>query len=564
MNYSLNKLKGDLFGGLSASIVALPVVLAFGIQSGLGMEAGLYGAIFIGILAALLGGTPAQISGPTAPMTVVSTSVVATVVTAQGEANIDIVYSIFLLSGIFQILFGVLRVGKYIRFLPYPVISGFMSGTGVILVMKELFPAFGHPSPKKVFDIVTQLNYPIEHMNINAVILCFTTIAIIYLFPKVTKAVPSSLVAILVVSFIPFFIDMDAPRIGAIPEGFPKMKSTFLTPLLTGNFDAIKIPNLTFDGAFFLIAPAITLAVLGSIESLITSVIVDNTTKTKHKSSQELIGQGIGNAVLALFGGIPGAGATMRTLTNIRAGGKTRISGIIHGVILLLVLLVAGKFASHIPRAVLSGIVIAIGISIIDYKGIRHIRLIPKADGIVMFTVLLITVFGTLIQAVIVGLVLVAFLFIKQMSDLATKYTTISSVDSLEEETPWEDEKPMQEKLPDYIFVKHLYGPLFFGFTAEFQKLSQQLDPKVKILILRMDRVPYIDQTGLYAMEDVLLDLKKRGIEILCVGLKTQPKERLEGLGIIPELLPKHEIFNTFEDCISWLSKEVVEIEYKH
>jgi SulP family sulfate permease len=547
--YDNKNLRGDLIGGLVAGIVALPLALAFGVQSGLGAIAGLYGAIAIGILAAIFGGTATQASGPTGPMTVVSAALIAAALELTGNLNgaMGIIVLTFFLGGVFQILFGLFNIAKYIKFLPYPVISGFMSGVGLIIVLLQLYPLVGVTSPKTTLSVITEIPRFFAEMNLAALGLGLLTIAIYYLFPKITKAVPSALVALISVSLLSFFLKLDIPLIGEIPSGLPSLK-------IEGVF---SIP----PDAYLLIAEyALVLAVLGSIDSLLTSVIADNITKTKHNSNRELIGQGIGNMVAALFGGIPGAGATKGTVVNINAGGRTRLSGTIHGLFLLAVLLGVSRLAAYIPLAVLAGILIPIGIAIIDKKGIKHILKVPKADAVVMIAVFAITTFGSLIQAVGVGVILASVLFMKRSSDLAERGTSVTAMAGTEDEDLWEDEvEEYGELKKNCVYIKHLYGPMFFGFTSNFQDLIRNLDETICALVIRMDRVPHIDQSGLYAMEDAFLDLTRRGVDVVLTGLDQQPEDMLRSIEVIPNLVPENHIFENFDDSIEWIKGEVIE-----
>ena len=356
---STKHLSGDFFGGLTAAIVALPLALAFGVQSGMGAIAGLYGAIVVGIFAALFGGTNTQISGPTGPMAVVASAVIAGEIAFYGtlEAAIGTIVATFVLAGLFQILLGVLKIGQYIKYIPYPVVSGFMSGIGSIIIIMQIFPFFGLSSPKTIVDIVSSLGSIVGQINMEAVFLAITTIAIIYLFPKVTKKIPSALVALVTLTTISTVMGLSVSIIGDIPKGFPDVHIDTLLAM-------------DWHHPMLIVIPAITLAALGAIDSLLTSVVADNMTKTQHNSNRELIGQGIGNTLAGIIGGLPGAGATMRTVVNINAGGKTNLSGVIHGVVLIIILFGAGTYARLIPLPVLAGILITVGVGIIDYKGI--------------------------------------------------------------------------------------------------------------------------------------------------------------------------------------------------
>jgi SulP family sulfate permease len=351
-------LSGDIFGGITAAVVALPLALAFGVQSGMGAIAGLYGAIALGILAAIFGGTKTQISGPTGPMAVVAAAVIAGEIVTYGsiEAAIGTIVATFVLAGIFQVLMGVLGIGQYVRYMPYPVISGFMSGIGLIIIFLQIFPFFGLASPAKIVDVFASLGEIGSNMNVQAVLLSLATIAIIYLFPKVTTKVPSALVALIGLTLVTVFAGLQVPVIGDIPKGLPDVHIDTLLAM-------------DWHHPMVMVIPALTLAALGAIDSLLTSVVADNKTKTKHNSNRELIGQGIGNMGAGIIGGLPGAGATMRTVVNIDAGGRTRLSGVVHGLGLLIVLLGASEYAALIPLPVLAGILITVGLGIIDYKG---------------------------------------------------------------------------------------------------------------------------------------------------------------------------------------------------
>ena len=543
-NWRFDNIRGDIFGGVTAGIVALPLALAFGVQSGAGAIAGLYGAIVLGIVAATFGGTSSQISGPTGPMTVISALAVMTAIERHGslEAGMGFIICIFVLAGLAQIVFGILKLGTYIRYIPYPVVSGFMTGIGGIIILLQVFPFFGLTSPKKVIDVVTHLTDVIPQVNWAAMMIASSTIAIIYLFPRISKAVPSPLVALVAMTLTTALMGLEVPLIGAIPSGLPEIK--------LGSMLTIQAKDWTL-----IIELALTLALLGAIDSLLTSVIADNITKTKHHSNRELIGQGIGNIVAGSIGGLPGAGATMRTLVNVNAGGQTPLSGVIHGVLLLAILFGLGTYAQQIPLPVLAGILITVGIGIIDYKGLRHIKSVPRTDAVVMLIVLTMTVFVDLIQAVAAGMILSSLLFMKQMSDQIGSEVKIVPLKDVLRETPWADES-IPDSIADKVFVKHLNGPLFFGFAPAFQEMAQSL-PDIRVVVLRMKNVPHIDQTGLYAMEEVILALEKRNIAVVITGLQDQPRRMLERINLVPGLIPESYLFDRFEKCVEWLTDEM-------
>ncbi len=616
MKNFFSNFKGDAFGGITAGIVALPLALAFGVSSGLGPSAGLYGAIFISFFAALFGGTNTQISGPTAPMTAVSMVVIATIVAAnEGDINkaLPAILTVFLLAGLFQILLGALGFGMYIKYIPYPVVSGFMTAIGVIILITQILPSLGYypkedaeyvdrfkPMAEEIIlenilieeagegilvledfketvnraqkitqaDILKEsktlaandasgvsgtikvLPIALKHINWLELILTLCTIFIVYGFKRVTTTIPSALVALLVVSGVAYGFGLDYRPIEQIPSGLP-----------IPNFEIFTGFNLSSLSPY--IFTAISLALLGAIDSLLTSIVADNMTKTRHKPNKELVGQGIGNTIAAVFGGIPGAGATIRTVVNINSGGKTRLSGMIASLLLLIVLLALGPVASKIPAAVLAGILITVGIGVMDYKGLKAIPSLPKdiklgpvklsSEVIIMLIVLFLSTFWDLVYAVGIGLVIASLMFMKQIGDLTAER---SDVKPIKEESS-ADEANFPENLKEKVFIKHIKGPLFFGSTSDIQQLSRQIPDSAKTTIIRLGRMQYMDQSGLYAMEDMLQQLDKKGIQVLFVGLLKQPKYMMERIDIIPDLIPENHIFEDFDECIEWLKVNV-------
>jgi len=619
MRKLFSNIKGDAFGGITAGIVALPLALAFGVSSGLGPSAGLYGAIFLSFFAALFGGTNTQISGPTAPMTAVSMVVIAGILAANdGDLNkaLPIILTVFLLGGLLQIGLGMVGFGRYIKYIPYPVVSGFMTAIGVIILVTQILPAIGYypkedqayvetfkPAAEAIIlenilkdeagenilvledftetvarasetteaDILKEsktlasnnasgvlgtlkvLPQALKHISWLEFLLALSTIFIIYGFKRITTAVPSTLVALLVVSGVAVGFGLDYRPIEEIPSGLP-------------------VPNLAIITGFNLnsIAPyiftSLTLALLGAIDSLLTSVVADNMTKTKHQPNKELIGQGIGNSIGAIFGGLPGAGATIRTVVNIKSGGKTKLSGMIAGIMLLFILLALGPVASKIPAAVLAGILVTVGIGVMDYKGLKAIPSLPKdakigplkvsSEVIIMMVVLVLSSLWNLVYAVGIGLIIASLMFMKKIGDLTAQS---SDVKPLKEEA-WKDEMGFPEKLKEEVFIKHIKGPLFFGSTSDFQILAKQIPKTASTVVIRLERMPYIDQSGLYAMEDVLVDLRKDNMNVLFVGLLNQPKLMMERIDIIPDLIPEENLFETFNECLYWIKDHVKNI----
>lgn len=553
-----NNIKGDVFGGITAGIVALPLALAFGIQafggvdspkaSSMGALAGLVGATLLGFFAALFGGTHSQISGPTGPMTVITASIVSGA-WASSQGNISAVLLSMSLAGIFcglfQVLFGLIRIGKYVRYIPYPVLSGFMSGIGVIIILQQLYPIIGKKSPASTLDMI--LNFPAtiaEGISVPALLLGLACIALIILVPKVTKKVPATLVALVVVTVVSLFTGLDsALTIGNIPAGLPM---PFFTKVQLDGIDWMVVIKAS-------LVPGLTLAGLGSIDTLLTSVVADNITKTKHNSNQELIGQGIGNAVAGLFCGLAGAGAAMRTVVNVKSGGRTQLSGMIHAALLLAILLGLGSLVKYVPLSVLAGILITVGWGIIDFRGFKDLRRIPKSDAFVMIVVFLMTVFVDLLTAVGIGMVIACVLFMKRAGDLVEDGYSSKELSTFDKESPWEDEKDMPKDIHHHIYIERLDGPIFFGSITGFQRVMHDIPKDAKIVIIRMRRVPFMDQSGVYAMETAIKDLQAQGVKVLMTIIQPQPRYMLENHRIIPMLIPQENTFETFEDCTNYL-----------
>lgn len=614
MKNLFSNFKGDLFGGITAGIVALPLALAFGVSSGLGPDAGLYGAIFISFFAALFGGTPTQISGPTAPMTAVSMVVIAGIVAANDgdvQKALPSILLIFLLAGLIQIILGFVGIGKYIRYIPYPVVSGFMTAIGVIILFTQLAPSFGY-NPKEDSEYVNMFKAEAEKRILENILqdeagegilvledfretitraekitpddilresqtlaakeasgvlgsikvftrivrnvnwlelgLALFTIFIIYGFKRITTKVPSTLVALVVVTGGAVALGLDYKPIREIPSGFP-----------IPNFEIFQFFSLKAISPH--IFTAIALAFLGAIDSLLTSVVADNMTKTKHSPNKELVGQGIGNSIAAVFGGLPGAGATIRTVVNINAGGKTKLSGMIAGIMLLVIMLGFSSVASKIPAAVLAGILVTVGIGVMDYKGIKAIPSLPRdikianirlsSEVLIMIIVLVLSSLWDLVYAVGIGLVIASLMFMKKIGDLTAQR---SDVKSLKEEN-WPDEVGLTDALKEKVFIKHIKGPLFFGSTSDFQVLIKQIPDSASTIVIRMDRMQYMDQTGLYVLEDIIVDLKKQGKNVLFVDVLKQPLYMMERIRMIPQLIAKEHIFENFDDCLRWIKK---------
>ncbi len=491
----LNNLVGDLTGGLTAAVVALPLALAFGIASGAGALAGLYGAIWTGLFAALFGGTKPQITGPTGPMTIVA----AALFTRYGQ-NPEVAFTVIMLGGVVQILFGWARLGRYITLMPYEVISGFMTGIGGIILIVQLAPLLGHESPPGVLNDLMMLPRYLADTNPQALILGLTAIAITFgMRGRVAVLLPPPLVALLVGTVLGALLLTEAPVIGTIPSGWP-------TP---------HLPHIPPDAIVDVLVSAMILGLLGSIDSLLTSVVVDNITRGTHDSDRELRGQGIANLIAGALGALPGAGATMRTIANIKAGGRTELSGVIHALTLLLVLVVFAPLAEKVPLAVLAGLLVKVGIDIVDWRYLRRIRSAPAGGVVLMLTVAGLTIFVDLITAVAAGTVMASLMFVKRMADLQLE--GIQSVEAGHHELD-EQERKVLESCGDAVTLVSFSGPLSFGVATGMVRRVNAFR-RSRILLLDLSDVPMVDSSATIALEQIITSARDDGIYVVLAGL---------------------------------------------
>lgn len=492
--------RGDIYGGLSAAVVALPLGLAFGVASGAGPNAGLYGAILVGLFAALFGGTPSQISGPTGPMTVVMALIYAEYVAIDPVGGPALAFTIVLMGGLLQILFGVLHIGRYINYVPQPVISGFMTGIGVIIIALQLNPLLGHAAVSVPLSALLTFPSALADPVWPTVGLGALTLSIVYLTPsRVGRVVPAPLIALFVgtIGLALVFPSDRVSILGAIPTGLP----------------VFQPPSLRLDLLPGMLQSALILALLGTIDSLLTSLVADNITRSHHDSDRELIGQGIGNSVAGIFGALPGAGATIRTMVNVRAGGLTPLSGALHALVLLSIALGLGAAASHIPHVVLAGILIKVGTDIINWDYLRRVHRSSPTGVAIMFTVLFVTVFVDLIVAVGVGMMMACLVFLKRQTDLQlSNVNVIRDVD--EEARLTEEERQIVESSHGRLLLFHLGGPLSFGAAKELVR-TLAYEEDYRVLLLDLTDVPAIDYSVSRAIEDMIVDTLDQGRTVL-------------------------------------------------
>jgi len=529
MKFDLSNLRGDIFGGLTAGVVALPLALAFGEASGAGPMAGVYGAIFVGFFASLFGGTGAQVSGPTGPMIVVFAGVFASL-----SGDIGLIFATVVLAGALQILFGVLRLGQYIRLVPYPVVSGFMSGIGCIIIALQTARLFGHePEGGGTVPALLEIPGAVMDPNFAALILGVMTLAIVFTWPKSWgKILPAPLAALIAGTLVSLGLS-GAPILGEIPTGLPQF----------------IMPAFSTDSAFVILEAAIILALLGSIDSLLTSLVADNMTRTRHDSNKELVGQGIGNMFAGFFGGIPGAGATMRTVVNIRTGGLTRLSGMLHSVLLLAVVVVLAPLAALIPHAVLAGILVKVGWDIIDISYLKRAHQGPRWDLALMVLVLGLTVFVDLITAVAAGVVLASLAFVKQMAD-----AQLRNFGGELPQIPYglsDDEAALLGGVKDRISLFDFGGPLSFGAAADVGHHVRERTKKdmAQAIVLDFTKVPFVDVSASRAVETIGCDARRAGKRIFISGMNDGVRSVLAGLNA-DHCLPGDTYYATRADAI--------------
>ena len=521
-----NNLQGDLFGGLTAAVVSLPLALAFGVASGVGAINGLYGAICIGFFAALFGGTPTLISEPTGPMTVVMTAIVASLTAANPEQGFAMAFTVVMLAGVFQIIFGVFKLGKYITLMPYSVISGFMSGIGVILIILQIAPFLGQSPPKGgVLGTVQAIPQLLGNINGVEALLGALTLGIIFLWPKKWKrVVPPQLVALVIGTLvsITLFSDVEIRRIGEIPVGLPPL----------------QIPTFTGGQLTQMLVDAVMLGMLGCIDTLLTAVVADSLTRTEHNSNKELIGQGIGNIISGLAGGLPGAGATMGTVVNIQTGATSALSGLSRALVLLVVVLGAARLTEPIPMAVLAGIALKVGIDILDWSFLKRSHQVSLKGSLIMYGVLLLTVFVDLIVAVGVGVFIANILTIERLSEMQSSEVKLIT-DTDDDVRLSTEEKALLDQGQGRVLLFYLSGPMIFGLSKAIAREHNAIKSG-DALVMDLTDVPLLGVTASLAIENAIRDAHDKGLQIYIVGASEKIQKRLHKLGLFDLVTAAH------------------------
>ncbi len=527
----------DLKAGFITAVVALPLAIAFAIASGVPPIMGMYTAIIAGILGSLLGGSRFSITGPTGAMTVI-------ILASVNKYGIEGLLLAGFLAGLIQLGFGLIRLGQFVKFIPFPIISGFTAGIGAIIFIGQIGSALGLSlaSKEHVWETFIEIGKNISQTNLVALVVTLLTILCLLFLPKLfsksrfLKNIPASLIPLVLSTIAVIIFSLSIPQVGQIPSGLPEFK------LININFELVK--NV--------LPAAFTIALLGVIEALLCAVVCDGMTNTKHNSNKELIGQGICNIVLPFFGAIPSTAAIARSAVNIREGAKTRFAGIIHGLFLLLTLLVFAPIAQYIPRSFLAGILMVVSFKMINIHEFRTIMKISKMETLVLFITFFFTIFTDLVLAVEVGMVLAIFL-------LFIRLINIINVTTIHDYHPQEGINALlnrNSKLKEIVNIYTLHGPFFFGAMSVFdKKMNEHLDNRKPITILRMKFVPFIDSTGLVRLNDFIREHQKKGGVVLIADLLPEVKKTLHKNEEFASLVKDESLFEKTKQAVTYVER---------
>lgn len=533
-NYTKEQFIKDVVAGIIVAIIALPLAIALAIASGVSPEKGLHTAIIAGFIISFLGGSRVQIGGPTGAFMVIVFGIVT-------EFGIDgLIISTFL-AGIIMVLFGFLKLGSVIKFIPYPITTGFTSGIALTIFSSQIKDFFGlkiGDVPPEFLDKWKLYISSANTIHIMTFIIGLVALLIIILWPKINKKIPGALIALIVTAAIVKIFNLDVQTIGS---KFGELSSAL---------PRLQIPNVTIEKVKLLLAPALTIAILGSIESLLSAVVADGMIGSKHRSNMELIAQGIANMTSALFGGIPATGAIARTVANVKNGGRTPIAGIVHAITLLLIMVLFMPLAKMIPLASLAAVLIVVAYNMSEWREFAGIFKTPKSDIAILLVTFTITVFVDLVRAIEIGVILSAFLFMKRMSDVS--YVNVLNVDASESnDNELETEELIEDKAKEGILIYEINGPLFFGAVDNFLDAMSEIGSKTKTLIIKMKNVPAMDATAIHAFRRMLNICKRRKIKVLITGIKEQPLNVLKKSDIY-ELLGEKSFFENVQNAIDF------------
>ena len=526
---------GDVLAGATVAIVALPLALAFGVASGIGPAAGMWAAILGGIAVGIFGGSRFGVSGPTGPKVVQLAAMLEATRLANGKPDLDFLFGLVFLSGLICIALSMCRVGRFIHYIPYSAVSGFMCGIGIIIILLEIPPMLGFATPSSVLEAIKQIPFDLVNEDPRALLVSISTFASILVWPKISPAkwIPAPLVGLIVGTSLAFAFRFNIEYVGAMPTGLPP----------------IFVPNpALFAGRFGeMIGPACALAGLCVFDSLLTCLVADHMTGDRHDSDREIFGQGIANLGCGLLGGVTTATATMRTVANIKCGAKTGLASIVHGLVLLALMLGLAPLAQHIPMACLAGILLKVGYDILDHRVLPLLHRMPRPDALCFWLVLGLTISVDLLVAMGVG---VAIAFIRAVYDLGHLYPQrVVSLNDLGNQWRGEDLESLSPELKSRVLKVQLQGPLFFGSADQLNEIIAQLEG-FDYLIVRMKNVPMVDLSGAFLLSDMIERTKRQGAAVILQSTPERVRETLGQLNVL-EQVGEANCVETFQESIA-------------
>lgn len=525
-HFNKHTIKGDIFGALTSTIVALPFALAFGVTSGAGASAGIYCAVITGLFASIFGGTNQQISGPNTGLTVAMVAILTSFIAQFPENGVALAFTVVSLAGVFQILFGFFKLGKYFILVSYPVISGFTSGIGVLIILSQIEPLFGVS--------LDDVNLAINSLLNPTMFLGTMCLLVLFFWPqKYSKIVPASIIVVIGATVFYILTGVNLPVVGAISSELPDF----------------NMPVWESSLASEMIKSALLLATLSTLDSLMTSLTVDSISNDLHNSDQELVGQGIGNVVAGLFGALPGGGATMRTVTNLRAGGTTPLSGILHAVFILLIVLWAGEYTAYIPVVVLAAILTHVGISIIDWNFLKRLHQVPLFSACLMISTMVMAVIFDLVTAVLIGVFIANLVTIRRLSEIQLDNINLSTAKDADYLSA--PEKQMLESIEDSVLILNISGPIGFG-VARGLKQSVTRANQNKILLIDFTDALFVGITSTIAIEEIILSYQKQGREILLSSVCQRVRNDFDKLNLFKNI-PENHVFNTRLEALTYI-----------
>jgi SulP family sulfate permease len=531
--YTRRQFVADAIAGVIVGVVALPLAIAFAIASGVTPDRGLYTAVIAGFLISVLGGSRVQIGGPTGAFVVIVYGIVQ-------QYGVDGLLAATLMAGFILLALGLAKLGGAIKFIPFPVVTGFTAAIGGLIAIQQLRDALGLRMADPPAELIERIGAYMDHagtVNPYAAGITLFTLLILAFWPRVSHRVPSPLVALLAGTLVAQLLDLPVEtigsRFGAIPSSLP-------SPVL---------PSISFAELRELVGPALAIATLGAIESLLSAVVADGMIGGRHRSNMELIAQGVANIVSPLFGGMPATGAIARTATNIKSGGRTPVAGIVHALTLLLITLFFGRWAGLIPLAVLAAIVLVVAYHLSEWRVFVHELQAPKSDALVMVTTFLLTLVVDLTVGIGVGMVLAAFLFMKRMAEVTN--ITIVRREFEENGPPQGDEQGAiyRRQIPPGVEVYEINGPFFFGAAEKFKQTLGEISRRPKVLVIRMRNVPAIDSTAMHALKDLIRRTRKEGTQVLLSDVHSQPLIALGRSGLLDEV-GEENLFGNVDEAL--------------